>query len=158
VARDEVSDLCFRCHQGIEAKFRLPSHHPVKEGKITCSDCHDPHGTTQVSNIRAASIKDLCVRCHAEKKGPFVVEHGTTLTDDCAVCHDSHGSINSAMTTFAQPFLCLQCHGGHAAPRRPILQSPVIAKETFFGDCTACHGTHHGADLPGWRPDGRLYR
>jgi DmsE family decaheme c-type cytochrome len=158
VARDEITDLCITCHKEVGAKLYLPSHHPLLEKKITCADCHDPHGTAQDYNLKAATVKDLCVRCHAEKKGPFVVEHGTTLADRCTVCHDSHGSINIAMTTYSQPFLCLQCHGGHAGPRRPILQSDVVAKETFFGDCTACHSTHHGSDFPGWRPDGRLYR
>ncbi len=158
VARDEISDLCFKCHTAVETTFNLPSHHPVKEGKMTCASCHDPHGTSQDHNLRAPSIKDLCVRCHTDKKGPFVVEHGSTLTDDCTVCHSPHGSINSSMTTYSQPFLCLQCHGGHNAPRRPILTSPAVAKETFFGRCTDCHSTHHGTDFPGWRPDGRLYR
>ena len=158
VPRDDISDLCLGCHEEVAARLHLPSHHPVLEKKITCGDCHDPHGTSQDYNLKAASIKDLCVRCHADKKGPFVVEHGTTLTDDCTACHNPHGSINTAMTTYSQPFLCLQCHGGHAAPRRPILQSDTVAKETFFGDCSACHGTHHGTDFPGWRPDGRLYR
>jgi len=158
VPRGDIAGLCLGCHEEIEIKFNLPSHHPVLEGKITCTSCHNPHGSAQDTNLKSATLKDLCVRCHAEKKGPFVVEHGTELTDDCSACHDPHGSINRAMTTYSQPFLCLQCHGGHNAPRRPILTSPTVAKETFFGRCTDCHSTHHGTDIPGWRPDGRLYR
>ena len=37
--------VCYRCHQQIAALFRLPFHHPVPEGKMTCSKCHDAHGS-----------------------------------------------------------------------------------------------------------------
>jgi DmsE family decaheme c-type cytochrome len=158
VSRGEIMNLCTGCHEKVAIEMSLPSHHPVPEGKIACTDCHDPHGTSQDFNLKGASVKALCVRCHADKKGPFLVEHGTTLTDDCLSCHNPHGSINSSMTTYSQPFLCMQCHGGHHAPRRPILTSATPAKKVFFGVCTDCHSTHHGTDFPGWRPDGRLYR
>ena len=43
-------DLCFECHRNIRAQVNKQSHHPIKEGKIKCSDCHNPMGT---SNIKA---------------------------------------------------------------------------------------------------------
>lgn len=158
VDRGDVAGLCSGCHEEVAVLLNLPSHHPVREGKVVCTDCHDPHGTAQDFNLKGANLKALCVRCHADKKGPFLVEHGTNLTDDCRNCHNPHGSINSALTTFSQPFLCTQCHGGHNTGRRPILTSADVAKQTFFGVCTDCHTTHHGSNIPGWRPDGRLYR
>ena len=27
-----------------EAEFNMPSHHPVHEERVFCTDCHDPHG------------------------------------------------------------------------------------------------------------------
>lgn len=160
VKESKVAELCLDCHEEQRAEFSLPSHHPVREGKITCSDCHNPHGSVQDDSLKAGSIKELCVRCHADKKGPFIAEHGTDLTDHCDTCHSPHGAINGQLKKYSEPFLCLQCHGGHNAPRRPILTSPAVAKETFFGPfCTSCHSKIHGTDQPGFQqPDGRLTR
>ena len=36
--------LCTSCHQDVQAQFSLPSHHPLKEGRVFCVDCHNPHG------------------------------------------------------------------------------------------------------------------
>ena len=36
-------DTCFQCHLEVRAAFQLPHHHPVLEGKMSCSDCHEPH-------------------------------------------------------------------------------------------------------------------
>ena len=35
--------VCFHCHAEVRGQFSLPSHHPVPEGKMTCTDCHSPH-------------------------------------------------------------------------------------------------------------------
>ena len=51
------------------------SHMPIREGKITCSDCHNPHGSVTEKLIRQASVNEVCYTCHAEKRGPFLWEH-----------------------------------------------------------------------------------
>jgi len=38
-------EVCFACHKEQRAQVNRPSHHPIKEGKVACSDCHNPHGT-----------------------------------------------------------------------------------------------------------------
>ena len=45
---------------------------PLREGKIVCSDCHNPHGTVTEAMLRDDSINDTCYKCHAEKRGPFL--------------------------------------------------------------------------------------
>ena len=39
--RPNESDLCGTCHQQVRAATLKPSHHPIIENKIKCSDCHN---------------------------------------------------------------------------------------------------------------------
>ena len=48
-------ETCFQCHKLQRAQMQYSSHMPMREGKITCSDCHNPHGTTTEKLIREAS-------------------------------------------------------------------------------------------------------
>ena len=43
--RATVAEQCVTCHQQVRAETWKNSHHPIREGKITCTDCHNPHGT-----------------------------------------------------------------------------------------------------------------
>ena len=75
-------DTCYKCHPKIFALASLPSHHPIREGKIRCSDCHDAHGQ-DYGSLKALTLNQLCYECHAEKEGPFVWEHAP-VTENCA--------------------------------------------------------------------------
>jgi DmsE family decaheme c-type cytochrome len=46
VSREQMSALCFSCHPKIRAENNLSSHHQLREKKIACVDCHNPHGST----------------------------------------------------------------------------------------------------------------
>jgi DmsE family decaheme c-type cytochrome len=101
-------ELCYSCHQEEMAKANFPSHHPIKEGKMTCSSCHNPHGA-ELSEERATA---LCFECHARYQGPFVFEH-SPVQEDCGICHDPHGTVADNLLKQNEPFLCLQCHESH---------------------------------------------
>ena len=69
-------ELCATCHKLQAQKQLRTSHMPVREGKMTCSSCHNPHGSTNVSMLRVGNyINESCTSCHAEKRGPFLWEH-----------------------------------------------------------------------------------
>lgn len=106
--KQQEPELCYGCHQEQMAKASFPSHHPVKEGKMTCSDCHNPHGELQTAEL----ARDLCLECHARHQGPFVFEHAP-VEEDCSICHDPHGSVADNLLLQNEPFLCLQCHESH---------------------------------------------
>jgi len=139
----ETAGLCFKCHQEIQAQFALPSRHPVQEKKIFCTDCHEPHGTINEKMLRKDTVKQTCCQCHGEKEGPFVFEHADN-TEDCRTCHAAHGSVNSNLLIVPVPFLCLQCHIGHATGTAATVET----KGAFYTRCTDCHSTIHGTDLP----------
>lgn len=105
-------DLCYSCHQEYQAKASFPSHHPVKEGKMTCSSCHEAHGSTVRGLKTDERPNDLCFNCHARHQGPFVFEHGP-VQEDCGICHDPHGTVANNLLKQNEPFLCLQCHESH---------------------------------------------
>ncbi len=141
-------ETCYKCHPAIYGKNALPSHHPIKEGKMVCSDCHDGHGQYE-GNLKADRVNDVCWKCHAEKQGPFVYEH-PPVTENCAICHDPHGTVANNMLKQPATFLCLRCHTGHLS-RHPgnDLDGSRVNQEGFYSDCTICHKEIHGSDLPG---------
>jgi DmsE family decaheme c-type cytochrome len=151
-ARDKIATLCSGCHQSVKAAFMLPNHHPVIEGKVTCTDCHNPHGSPYPGPMLIrATVKETCTRCHAEKEGPFVFEHAD-LMEDCTICHMSHGSQNDFLLSARLPFLCKKCHTPH---------SPSTANRTLrYTNCTNCHSQIHGTDLnfPPGGEDGFMFR
>ena len=86
-----VSQTCFGCHPEQRAQFRKRSHMPLFEGKISCEDCHNPHGSTTDPLLRGDTVNDTCYACHAEKRGPFLWEHAP-VRESCLNCHQPHGS------------------------------------------------------------------
>ena len=113
--RDKEISLCVSCHQNQKAKMHFPSHHPLKEGKMTCDSCHNPHGSGngEPGMLRTEErLNDLCFECHARYQGPFVFEHAP-VAESCLECHDPHGTVANNLLKQNEPFLCLQCHEGH---------------------------------------------
>ena len=63
------SDVCFMCHKEQRAQINRMSRHPILEGKVGCSDCHNPHGTAGVKLLVRDRWFDTCYTCHM-KRGP----------------------------------------------------------------------------------------
>jgi len=70
------SDACYRCHIEKEAEMKLPYSHPVEAGKMTCNDCHDPHGADaqKPAGLAMARVNDGCRECHKEQTRPHLYE------------------------------------------------------------------------------------
>ena len=112
ILRRPDEKVCYACHQEQSATFELTSHHPVREGRIGCSDCHKAH-----EHQSEADEARLCSTCHAPQRGPFIFAHGAIsgeLTEGCLDCHRAHGSPNERLLKFSGRGLCLQCHADHA--------------------------------------------
>jgi DmsE family decaheme c-type cytochrome len=163
VSREEMAELCYGCHPQIKAENDLFSHHPIREKKMICVDCHDVHGSTQDKLLKGNTVKETCTKCHMEKQGPFAFEHAD-VTENCLNCHTPHGSVNNRLLNAAMPFLCLQCHTGHLASdsyqdltRLPaVVQVPAPGlKRLFTNRCTDCHSQIHGSDTPSQGITGR---
>jgi DmsE family decaheme c-type cytochrome len=146
-------NVCYKCHADMYAKNAMPSHHPIKEGKMTCSDCHDAHGQSE-GGLKEPTVNMVCYKCHAEKQGPFAYEH-PPASEDCSICHDPHGTVANNLLHQPTTFLCLRCHTGHrkgpnfhdATHMQDVGMDPAL-QAAFYTDCTQCHSQIHGSDLP----------
>ena len=135
-------DTCFQCHKDRRAQMFRSSHMPIREGKVVCSDCHNPHGSTTEALLKKDSINDVCYTCHAEKRGPFLFEH-SPVRENCDNCHDPHGSVNEYSLKLSRPRLCFECHQfGHAA------NGGAFSVTTMARSCQNCHTEVHGTNSP----------
>jgi DmsE family decaheme c-type cytochrome len=150
-AKDERT-LCSSCHRSVVHKQLRFNHMPVREGKLTCSSCHNVHGSSNVKLLKAGTtIDESCTTCHAEKRGPFLWEHAP-VAESCTTCHEPHGSNNERMLVAKQPFLCQRCH---VTSRHPptvydgfVLQNSSNANKIFGRSCVGCHQLIHGSNAP----------
>ncbi len=155
IARDEP-EVCGRCHHQVATQLNKTSRHPIKEGKITCSDCHNPHGTVTDKLISANNLNDKCYECHTEKRGPFLWEHAPA-TENCVVCHQPHGSTHDKLLVSKRPYLCQRCHSnsrhpgtlyGKLAGEEGLSVYQAENNRLFDSSCQNCHSQMQGSNHP----------
>jgi DmsE family decaheme c-type cytochrome len=151
------AQVCARCHQAVSAAFLSPYHHPVPEGTMTCSSCHDPHGSTARAMLVKSTVDETCTSCHAQFRGPFLWEH-QPVTESCANCHTPHGSVQPALLKERPPILCQECHDAAGHPSVPygpqgLPGMPAGMPNPFLleGGCVNCHSRVHGSNSPSGR-------
>jgi DmsE family decaheme c-type cytochrome len=145
-----IIETCVACHATEVAKQQRLGHMPVREGKMTCTSCHNPHGTTNVRMLRTGNwINETCTGCHAEKRGPYLWDHAP-VREACNTCHDPHGSNNDRMLVAKLPMLCQRCHIGTRHPST-IYDGNALASHSnrLIGrGCVNCHSQIHGSNSP----------
>lgn len=166
-AHDKVRDkrdqaqVCYTCHKEQRAQNQRPSRHPIPEGKMTCSDCHNPHGSAGTKNMVRDSVNETCYTCHMEKRGPFVRSH-QPVQEDCSICHNPHGTTTPNLLKARPPFLCQECHeptghrgnpGTFNAPGTSTTTANLVAR-----GCVNCHNNIHGTNNPTSATGGRSLR
>ncbi len=155
LSKDTQREVCFACHQTQRAQVHYLSSHPIAAGKIACSDCHNPHGSTGPKLLVKNTINETCYGCHADKRGPFLWEHPPS-SDDCSNCHTSHGSNIAPLLKARPPWLCQGCHAGsqHTTPPLSGRGLPSAAGGTaaspqlLLRACVNCHSAIHGSNHP----------
>lgn len=150
-----INETCYTCHQQQRAEFAKRSHMPVNEGKLSCVDCHNPHGSSSKSLLKTDSVNETCYTCHTEKRGPFLWEHAP-VRDNCLTCHNAHGSNHDKLLNVARPMLCQQCHGNGAGHQATLFNASQIvggggapSTRIMGRSCQNCHSQIHGSNHPG---------
>ncbi len=166
------AEICWSCHQQIRAANFKPSHHPIIEGKVKCTDCHNPHGALSPAMVKQATINDQCYSCHADKRGPYVFNH-PPVEENCATCHNPHGSVHGKLLNEQAPNLCQDCHDASRHPGtvygaaggwlcvpgdpnpacagKPGQPNPAVNTRLIARGCVNCHSAIHGSNAPGNR-------
>ncbi len=150
--REGQAQVCFTCHQQQRAQIQQRvSSHPLREGKMECSSCHNPHGSVGPELLVKSTLNETCYQCHAEKRGPFLWEHAP-VREDCSVCHTPHGSNHPALLKTRVPQLCQQCHMAAFHPSTaypgPDFAGPALDYHSLDKGCLNCHSEVHGSNHP----------
>lgn len=142
--------LCATCHKDVMTKFNMRSHHPLKEGGVTCVNCHDQHGGKQTT---LAGKTTQCTQCHQNVRGPHAFDHAPVV-EDCTTCHNSHGTPNRKLLALPEPALCLQCHSvagnRHGQPLDATTNATgngLVISATALRNCSSCHNAIHGSSI-----------
>jgi DmsE family decaheme c-type cytochrome len=147
LAKGTQLDTCGSCHVRQRAQQMRSAHMPVREGKMQCTSCHNPHGSVTPALLKEQSLNDTCYTCHAEKRGPFLYEHAP-VPESCANCHEPHGSNHERMLKVAKPRLCQQCHIETRHPTNPYGRDTASLKFVLGKACSNCHVNIHGSNHP----------
>jgi len=155
------ADVCYGCHSDVRAQFSQPFKHRVNEGFMTCSDCHNPHGTEapvwkagRRPHLVNSGLQNeqACLKCHTDKRGPFLYEHAAVRVDGCETCHSPHGSANTRLLKRPVVFtVCLECHNGagnfgRQADGVTVQSASHNMADPRYRNCTTCHVRIHGSN------------
>ena len=149
VRMDKSARLCITCHQDVFLRFNMISHHPLREGAITCADCHDQHNSIKTT---LGGKTEQCTKCHQAVRGPHVFEHPPAV-ENCANCHNPHGAPNRRLLEVSQPMLCLQCHSlpnnrhGQSGSSSTDELTTSIISGSVLRNCGSCHAAVHGSSV-----------
>ncbi len=137
--KDNRDELCLSCHTELRGALAMPFHHPVAEGALACTSCHNPHA----GGATLAAGREVCLSCHEDKRGPWAFEHAP-VAEGCQSCHDPHGSVAPALLRTAEPFLCLSCHVLPDDRHGEEIGGTRFSR-AIYQRCTTCHGAVHGS-------------
>ena len=149
LVKAKQTEVCITCHRDQRAGLFKRSRHPLREGILACSGCHNSHGAFNSVALSKPSVNETCYSCHQEKRGPFLWEH-QPVSERCTICHNPHGSNQPSMLKARGPQLCQTCHTAGFHPSTLYDGSDVAAANSriIANNCINCHPRIHGSNHP----------
>ncbi len=144
-------ETCFTCHPDQRLSQMKRSRHPLNDstrfdgqGDMTCSSCHNAHGTQSEKLIAANTINDKCYECHRQMQAPVLWEH-SPVKESCLNCHAPHGSNYPSLLVVHRTRLCQSCH---EAGRHQTVAGQNLSFVALNRGCNNCHAQVHGSNHP----------
>jgi predicted CXXCH cytochrome family protein len=139
VSDEDLTPLCFECHDEEDIVAEEYVHGPVEHG--ACNECHDPHASSNASLLLAAGA-ELCKDCHEELAEEIEEAENVhdPAEDDCMDCHNPHSGPAPKMLPAAGRKLCEECHDEvvEIAEDATVDHAPTTEKD----ECIGCHSPH----------------
>jgi predicted CXXCH cytochrome family protein len=69
------------------------------------------------------------------------------VQENCAICHNPHGTVNENLLRVRAPFLCQQCH--EPSSHRGNMGTPTVSgtnANLLARGCVNCHTNIHGTN------------
>jgi predicted CXXCH cytochrome family protein len=136
--RQNLQEVCGRCHKDIKALQSAPHKHPLfKAGK--CTRCHNSH-VSRVTGLLIEDTNTICLECHTQLTKAIREEraHRAVTGGKCTDCHDPHGSSFKALARSDDEALCMKCH----EQVREDLDMPYKCDAFSRKKCLTCHEPH----------------
>jgi len=142
------TETCLACHTELrKAQFQRSTHlfrDEWRNARVSCTDCHSPHGSQAPKMVKGNSANETCYTCHTEKRGPFLWQH-SPVQENCMSCHSPHGSNNPNLLAMRTTQLCQSCH---MQGRHQTVAGRPNAAWVFNRSCLNCHPQIHGSNHP----------
>lgn len=148
LVRRTQNETCLSCHTDMrKMQFQRSTHIFRDENRnelISCTSCHNPHGSQTAKMLIGDSTNETCNTCHTEKRGPFLWQH-SPAQENCLTCHTPHGSNNTSLLVMRTTQLCQSCH---MQGRHQTVAAQPNAAWVFNRSCLNCHSQVHGSNHP----------
>lgn len=113
---------CATCHQSTDPSVAAA----IAANDTSCAACH---GTVDHMDFHVSTVSADCAACHDSN---VITEHVANQALTCATCHQSTDpSVTAAIA--ANDTSCAACHGSAAGDHGPVHDSTVGT------DCASCH-------------------
>lgn len=152
--------LCGKCHpkailvshpSGFQPRTKPPAVYPLDwKGDLTCSTCHEVHGTARGLMRGTAQGKALCLSCHESGFFEKMRDGGASTM----VGHLNSGIDINAPAIDLYSWRCMSCHGRHGDPKEATSVDRNGVVRHASGSVNHPIGTHYGkaAAFGGYRP------
>lgn len=127
--------LCGKCHQataqvshpsGFLPRIKLPAGYPVDwKGDLTCSTCHEVHGSNRGLMRNDRRGRALCVSCHDASFFTRMRDQGASLMDSGHL-DASTTAAKASLDTYSRQ--CMECHGGQGDSKAPTIDRNMVVR------------------------------